>query len=99
MSDCPLCARELVPGPTIDEHHLIPKLKGGRKGPKVTLHKVCHSKIHSIFSESELARLYNTVEKLLEHPDIQTFVEWEKKKHPEFYESNRETNAKRRKRR
>lgn len=99
MPDCELCTRELVPGPSIDEHHLIPKLKGGRKGPKVTIHKVCHAKIHSLFTEAELARVYNTVEKLLEHPDIQNFVNWVKKKHPEFYESSREDTRKRRKRR
>ena len=63
------------------------------------LHKVCHAKIHSVFTESELARVYNTIEKLLEHPDIQKFVEWVKKKPPEFYESSKEANGKKRKRR
>lgn len=99
MNECPLCARELVTGPSIDEHHLIPRLKGGRKGPTVMLHKVCHTKIHSVFTESELARVYNTIEKLLEHPDIQKFVEWVRKKPPEFYESSKEANGKKRKRR
>jgi hypothetical protein len=99
MSDCELCTRELVLGPSIDEHHLIPKLKGGKRGPTVIIHKVCHAKIHSIFTESELARIYNTIEKLLEHPEIEKFVKWVSKKHPEFYESSRESNGKRRKRR
>jgi hypothetical protein len=96
MSNCPLCDRELIDGSSIDEHHLIPKLKGGRKGPTVILHKVCHSKIHSVFKENELARVYNTIDKLLEHPEIQKFVEWVKKKHPEFYESSRQANTRKR---
>jgi hypothetical protein len=96
VTSCPLCDRELVPGPSIDEHHLIPRLKGGKNGPKVMLHKVCHSKIHSIFKESELARVYNTIEKLLEHEEIQKFVKWVTKKHPEFYESNKMNNHKKR---
>ncbi len=99
MNDCPLCSRELVPGASIDEHHLIPKLKAGRKGPTVTIHKVCHAKIHSLFTEAELARVYNTIEKLLEHEEIQKFVAWVSKKHAEFYESSKETGNKRRKRR
>jgi hypothetical protein len=92
---CPLCTRELVPGASIDEHHLIPKLKGGRKGPTVMLHKVCHAKIHSVFKEGELARTYNTIEKLLEHEEIQKFVVWVAKKHPEFYESSKRNKRRR----
>ena len=99
MPDCPLCERELIDGPSIDEHHLIPKLKGGRKGPTVILHKVCHGKIHSLFSEAELARVYNSIEKLLEHEEIQKFVGWVRKKPPEFYESNRMSNDRNGKRR
>ena len=99
MSNCALCNRELIDGPSIDEHHLIPKIKGGRKGPKIIIHKVCHNKIHSIFTESELARVYNTPEKLLEHEEMQKFVAWVAKKHPEFCEPSKESNVKKRGRR
>ena len=86
-----------MPGPSIDIHHLTPKLKGGKKGPRVTLHKVCHKKIHSLFTEGELARSYNTLGKLLEHPEIQKFIEWVSKKHPEFYESSKQAGRLKRK--
>jgi hypothetical protein len=98
MADCELCGRQLVTGPTIDEHHLIPKLKGGRHGPKVTLHKICHRFIHATFTEAELARVYNTIDRLLEHEAIQRFVGWVSNKAPEFYDSPREQNSKKRKR-
>ncbi len=89
----------MVPGPTINEHHLIPKLKGGKHGPTVMLHRVCHNAIHARFTEAELARVYNTIEKLLEDENIQTFVAWVSRKDPEFYDSSREANAKKKKRR
>ena len=92
---CPLCEREIVAG-SADKHHLIPKLKGGKSGPTVLLHKVCHMKVHATFTEGELARLYNTVDKLLAHPDIQKFVEWVKKKPPDFIESSRMSNRRKR---
>ena len=95
---CPLCQRRLVSGPSTDIHHLIPKLKGGRKGPTVELHKVCHTKIHSVFTERELAKTYNTIEALLGNEEIQKFVNWVAKKDPEFYETNREISSKKNKR-
>jgi len=97
VANCPLCAREMAA--SIDKHHLIPKLKGGRNGQTVMLHKVCHAKIHSLFTEPELARTYSTIEKILEHEEIQKFVGWVSKKHAEFYESSKETGNKKNKRR
>lgn len=99
LEKCQLCGRDLVPGFSINEHHLIPRLKGGKHGPTVMLHKVCHNAIHSRFTEAELARVYNTVDKLLEDEAMQTFVAWVSRKEPEFYDSSRETNAKKKKRR
>lgn len=75
----------MIPGPSIDQHHLIPKSKGGKI--QEDCHKVCHRKIHSRFTESELAFVYNTWDNLRAHPDIQTFVRWVKKKPPEFLDS------------
>lgn len=89
----------MVPCLSTNEHHLIPKLKGGKNGPTVTLHRICHNAIHARFTEAELARVYNTIEKLLEDEAIQTFVAWVARKDPEFYDSSREGNAKKKKRR
>lgn len=53
------------------------------------LHKVCHSKIHSVFDNKELAKKYNSAEALLEHPEIQKFVAWVRSKDPSFYDRGR----------
>ena len=92
---CPLCNRPL--GTRIDKHHLKPKTFGGRD--TFLIHKICHSKIHSVFSERELDKYYHTVERLLENEHIQNFVKWVSKKDPEFYEKTKDTQTRKRKRR
>jgi len=74
--NCPICKRPY--DDTMDEHHLIPKSKKGKE--TVTLHRVCHDKIHATFTEKELAKQYNTIEKLLEHEEISKFAKWVAKK-------------------
>ena len=87
MSDpiCPLCGRPIPPEARQSLHHLIPKLKGGRHGPTVLLHQICHNEIHAVFSETELARSYNTVAALRAHPRIAKFVEWVGARPPTFH--------------
>ena len=91
MSDnwkvCPLCDRPIPPNQE-SKHHLTPKLKGGKHGPIAVMHTICHSKIHSVFTEAELARHYDTVEALLEHEEIAKFVRWVQKRPPEFKSRN-----------
>ena len=92
-------------GHTIDEHHLIPKTHGNRnkqaydKGNLVLIHKVCHSKIHHTFSEYDLTRYYHTIERLVEHPEMQKFIKWVRKKEPEFMDGHKDTKERKRKRR
>ncbi len=81
---CPLCGRPLAE--PINRHHLIPLSKGGKGTTTLTMHKVCHDKIHSVLSETDLKRHYHTVERLQEHEDIAAFVRWVQKKEPEFYD-------------
>ena len=61
---CPLCERPLPRHARQSVHHLIPKLKGGAKGPTVRLHEICHRTIHKNLTETQLARTYNTIEAL-----------------------------------
>lgn len=91
LKTCPLCGREIPPH-LESRHHLTPKLKGGKNGPIAILHTICHSKIHSLFSEGELARSYSTIEQLLEHEEIAKFVSWVKKRPIEYRSSNRRAN-------
>ncbi len=79
---CPLCGRPLLPGPSVDEHHLVPRSQGGKE--KFLVHKICHQKIHQVFTEKELARSYSSWERLQSHEEIAVFVEWVKKRPPEF---------------
>ena len=66
-----------------DEHHVIPKSKGGSE--TVYLHRICHSKIHSVFTLTELRNNYKEIDKVKEHPEIQKFIKWVSGKPPSFY--------------
>jgi len=79
---CPLCDR-VIPPAQRDQHHLVPKSKGGRR--TAFLHRVCHRQVHALLTESELARQYATVEALLQHPELQAFVAWVKTKPEDFF--------------
>lgn len=94
---CPLCSRMMVPGPTTDDHHLIPKSRKGKE--TVKMHVICHRKIHSILTEKEIATKYYTIELLKTHPEIAKFIEWVGSKDPEFVMTHRETRDKKNKRR
>lgn len=84
---CPLCKRQIEGKSSY--HHLIPVLKGGKNGPTVLLHQICHDKIHSLFSERELQVNYNTIEKLLQNEEMNKFVKWVSKRPNDFYDSSK----------
>jgi len=96
IGSCLICDRNMIKNRFVDDHHLIPKCKNGRYSDKITIHRICHSKIHSIWSESELAGHYHTVERILTHPDMKKFVKWLAKKPPEFYTKTKLSNTRRR---
>ncbi|MEM9584229.1 MAG: HNH endonuclease [Pseudomonadota bacterium] len=81
---CPLCDRPIPRGVKQSLHHLIPKLKGGKGGPTVLLHHICHKEIHASLTEAELARRYNTPAALKTHPRLEKFISWVQKRPPEF---------------
>lgn len=72
----------MVPGPTVDEHHWVPKSRGG--DTKRLIHRVCHQKLHSLWTERELETLYDTPEKARAAPEIQDFLRWIARKPSEF---------------
>lgn len=59
------------------------------------IHRICHSKIHSLFTNKELERGLFTFEALRAHEDIQRFITWVRKKPAEYV--GRNFKAKRRK--
>jgi 5-methylcytosine-specific restriction endonuclease McrA len=81
---CALCLRPIPPGVPQSLHHLIPRSKGGKGGPTVLLHHLCHKEIHAALSEAELARNFATPEALRAHPRLARFAAWVGKRPPSF---------------
>lgn len=94
---CEICNRpmsdDLI---SSDEHHWIPKSKGGKDTSR--LHKICHRKIHSMWTETELSKYYNTPERILENDQMVSFVKWLKNKPVDFYIGSRDSNVRKSKR-
>ncbi len=94
IGNCPICDREMWNDNSSDRHHFYPKCKGGKETEWV--HRVCHRKIHSIFTENELAKKYNNADLIREHPEIIKFIKWISKKEPNFYDKTITHNRKKR---
>ncbi|OSZ66183.1 restriction endonuclease [Hydrogenophaga sp. IBVHS2] len=90
---CPLCGRA-IPADQRDAHHLVPKSKGGRH--TIDLHRICHRQIHAVLTETELARSYHSVEQLLAHPALRSFVDWVRTKPDDFFVRTRKSDRVRR---
>jgi len=81
---CPLCHRAIPADVPQSLHHLIPKLKGGKGGPTVLLHHICHKEIHATLTEAELARDFASIDALRGHPRLAKFIAWVAKRPPAF---------------
>ena len=81
---CPLCLRPIPPGVPQSLHHLVPKLKGGARGPVARMHQICHAEIHARLTEAQLARDYATPETLRAHPGLAKFAAWVARRPPGF---------------
>ena len=94
---CPLCGRPLPPTGRVDRHHVVPKSRGGRV--TVRMHRICHRKLHSLFTEAELARFGDDFAALRRDPDIARFLRWLEGKPPDFWAPTMEARRKRGRRR
>ena len=88
LGPCPICGRILIDGPSVNRHHWIPQSKAKKYGGKADnpwsyIHKVCHKKIHAVFSEKSLGEYYNTPERLCAADDMQKFIKFIRKQPPE----------------
>ena len=84
---CALCGRPLAG--VVNKHHLLPVSQGGAGTTTVEMHKICHDKIHSLLTEAELRRHYQTPEALRAHPGLAAVIAWVRKRPPEFYDRTR----------
>ena len=70
---CALCEREVQ---HLSRHHLVPREEGGRHGPTADLCQPCHSSIHLLLDNKELARHYHTIEALRGAEKLQKYLHW-----------------------
>lgn len=81
---CELCRREIE---RLTVHHLIPRQAVKRKkadpGSTIDICSACHRQIHNLYSNTELAKHLNTIEKLRNEPKMQKFLTWIEKQKPD----------------
>ncbi len=82
---CELCGRE---GLELTRHHLIPRTRHRNRRVRrrfdreeltrriLMVCRPCHSQIHALISEKELAERYHSRDALLAHAGIRRFVDW-----------------------
>lgn len=80
---CELCHREME---QLTAHHLIPRQTVKRKqadaGATIDICGACHRQVHSFYTNLQLARELNTVEKLQSEPKMRKFLNWISKQNP-----------------
>ena len=81
---CQLCDRNVE---ELTLHHLIPrqtvKRKQANPGATIAICAPCHRQIHTLYSNLELAKNLNTVDKLKSEPKMSKFLGWIKKQDPQ----------------
>ncbi len=85
---CPLCDRNTA---SLEKHHLVPKLKGGKDTLEIC--NLCHDQIHMIFTNNELRDDFHSLELLLQAKQLQSWLKFIRKKpgnyNIRFKQSNR----------
>ena len=74
---CTICGR-LIPPLYQEKHHLIPKSRKGKETILVCCN--CGDKLHQLFDNKVLEKELSTVEAIREHPNIQKWIKWIRKK-------------------
>lgn len=80
---CQLCNRDVK---KLTEHHLVPrqtvKRNQAESGETVDICSPCHRQIHSLYTNLELAKYLNTINKLQSEPKMRKFLSWIRKQDP-----------------
>jgi hypothetical protein len=77
-------------GDSVDRHHWQPKSRGGRTAEY--LHRICHRKLHSLFTGRELADRFSNPAQVQKHPEMQKFISWVRRQAPERVLRHRKPN-------
>jgi hypothetical protein len=80
---CPICKRD-TPDQYVEAHHLVPRHKGGAKGDRLDVCTSCGDQLHQLFENRELAKEYNTLEKIMSNERVQKWANWVGKKPNDF---------------
>lgn len=81
LGPCPLCGRLILKGDSVDRHHWHPKSRGGREVGY--LHRICHRRLHSLFTDKNLAAGLAMPDLVRRHPEMQEFIRWVWRQLPE----------------
>lgn len=74
--ECPNCKRILEKKYFI-KHHLVPRQKGGtHEDNKIFLCRACEKQLHNLYPNSKLKRDFNTLQKIINDPQMKKFGEW-----------------------
>ena len=90
LGACPLCGRIMFKGDSVDRHHWQPKSHGGTAAEY--LHRICHRKLHSLFTGRELADDFSSPAQVRQHPEMQKFISWVRRQAPERVLRHRKPN-------
>lgn len=75
---CPICERKAPSSDYIEKHHLTPRSRKGKETVKICID--CGDQIHELFTNKELEKEYDSIEKLLASPKIHKWKKWVKNK-------------------
>jgi len=79
LENCKLCSRDVN---KLYNHHLVPKVKGGKDGEIVQCCYTCSRQIHMLFAEAELQNM--TLEQLKNKPEWEKYLKWISSRNGEF---------------
>jgi len=74
---CAICGRSTPPHYQ-EKHHLVPKSKDGKESILVCCN--CGDTLHQLFDNNVLKLELDTLQAIREHPQIQTWIKWVRKK-------------------
>jgi len=67
----------------------VPREEGGRYGPVADLCQPCHSTVHLLLSNRELAKKYGTMEALRAAEELQKYLHWIRRSRVEHISNRR----------